>query len=67
MGPMAVWIGMFVDWGVRNITRHTLQNHIHNTETVIENFTSPAARNPYAGINAMIQISGFTILIHVTM
>ena len=45
----------------------TLQNHIHSMEVVIVNLTSPAALNPYGGINAMIHTIGFTIVIHVTM
>ena len=36
-------------------------------EVIMENFTSPAARRPYPGTNAIVHTTGFTMVIHVIM
>lgn len=36
-------------------------------DVIIENFTSPAARSPYAGTNASVHTIGFTSVIQVTI
>ena len=48
--PIHTAIGPIPNPLARIIARSTLQNHIESTDTVIVNFTSPAARNPYAGM-----------------
>ena len=49
---------------MHSVTRNA---HILMQERIIENLTSPAARIPYAGINASVQTIGFTTVIHPTM
>lgn len=55
-----------VDAAEINAQRHR-NAHILMQERIIENLTSPAARIPYAGINASVQTIGFTTVIHPTM
>ena len=56
-------------WNVctRKMQRATLLTHMLIHDTVIENFTSPAERIPYGGINARTHESGFTMVMNVTM
>ena len=50
-------------WNVctRKLQRATLLTHMLIHDTVIENFTSPAARMPYAGMNEKVHTAGFTM------
>ena len=52
---------------IRNTHRQNLHAHIVQQDVIIENFASPAALMPYAGINDIIHTSGFTIVIHITI
>ena len=52
---------------IRNTHRQNLHAHIVQQDVIIENFASPAALNPYAGTNDITHISGFTIVIHITI
>ena len=47
----------------RKIQSATLQHHMEIQDTVIGNFTSPAARKPYGNTKDNAQKSGFTIVI----
>ncbi len=44
----------------------TRQPHMIQTEAIIENFTSPAARSPYGSPNAPTHTNGFTTVIAIT-
>ena len=65
--PIHTAIGPIPNPLARIIARSTLQNHIESTDTVIVNFTSPAARNPYAGMKENTHATGLTIVIQVTI
>ena len=65
--PIHTAIGPIPNPLARIIARSTLQNHIESTDTVIVNFTSPAARNPYAGMKENTYATGLTIVIQVTI
>ena len=52
---------------IRNTQRQNLHAHIVQQDVIMENFTSPAARSPYPGTNAMVHTSGFMIVIHITI
>ena len=49
---------------MQRLTRHS---HIVQQEVIMENFTSPAARIPYAGIKESTQEIGFVIVIKMTI
>ena len=51
----------------RTMTRDTLKTHMERMETTMEKRTSPAARNPYAGINASVHTTGLTIVMQGTI
>lgn len=49
----------------RYMHRLTRQSHIVQQDTIMENFTSPAARSPYGGMKDGTQQIGLTIVIKV--
>ena len=65
--PIHTAIGPIPNPLASTMERSTLQSHMESTETVIVNFTSPAALNPYAGINEKTHTIGFTMVIQVTI
>ena len=52
---------------IRKTQRQNLHAHMVQQEVIMENFTSPAARRPYPGTNAIVHTTGFTMVIHVIM
>ena len=65
--PIQTAIGPISKTLTRTITKDTRKIHIERIDTTIENLTSPAALNPYAGINANVQTIGLTIVMQVSM
>ena len=58
--PIQTAIGPIPKRRTRKMHRATRLIHILMLERIIENLTSPAARIPYAGMNDIVQTTGFT-------
>ena len=54
------------DTDQKNTEAEPARPHVQQ-EVIMENFTSPAARRPYPGTNAIVHTTGFTMVIHVIM
>ena len=65
--PIQTPIGPKPRTRIRKTQRQNLHAHMVQQEVIMENFTSPAARRPYPGTNAIVHTTGFTMVIHVIM
>lgn len=65
--PIQTPIGPKPSTRIRKTQRQNLHAHMVQQEVIMENFTSPAARRPYPGTNAIVHTTGFTMVIHVIM
>lgn len=57
--PIHTPIGPVFTTRIKNVVRATRQVHIVTEDKIIENFTSPDALSPYAGMKDQLQANGF--------
>ena len=65
--PIQTPIGPKPKTRIRKTQRQNLHAHMVQQEVIMENFTSPAARRPYPGPNAIVHTTGFMMVIHVIL